>query len=213
MSVILIITVGCASYTCPDDYELEGRNCIRTHEKEASYEGGCDSGYELVDYRCIKETVYDATTRNSCSDGYTMDESECVYHSTVTTERTTRCPAGYNFVNVSEVEEVIDPTRRWCQGWLPGCTGGAICRELILATVICGNCPYGYTQDSRSCLCTRYSRIPMYSCNEGDKLYGTRCINQRIKESSMRYVCGSGYELNTQNNNCTRREEIAATRN
>ena len=214
--IVLLITAGCSkSYTCPEEYELDDKKCIRFHKKEPRITETCEKDYELVDNECIKETTYTAKVNYNCPKNYILNNRTCNYNNTVTVKQTYSCPSGF------ELGEILGNyfcSRFWNPGPGQPCPDGVIrnqCNESAEVIVRCEKCPSGYTARTH-CRCERNTSQPAketFSCNNKDRLNGKNCITRDVKQLTKKSVCDEDYELLKKDNICRKKEVIDAIKN
>ncbi len=199
--IILLCVTGCKKYTCPDGYELNGKECYADVEEDAIIKQTCEDGYKLDKNVCKKETVVESKKIESCLKGYEKDNDICILVSTKNANKKTWCEKGTNKNGACYTFSVTDAKvlGKYCPDGYN--TEGNRCYKKTKTKAQKDaygilKCPSGQTLELGYCIKKTYTdKVNSYICTTGT-LKGTKCeITTWAGMPKVEYSCPKGYNL------------------
>ena len=196
---------GASKYTCPNDGDLSGTNCVVTKDATATPSYTCPSGYTQNGSSCYK--VYSATEKTTyeCPKGGTLNGTKCVVGGSDTIDATAStkksCSSGALSGNECISTTTIDATA----GIKYSCSSGTLSgKSCIKTTTIDATASQKYacssgTPSGKNCITSSTINATAkvtYSCSSGT-LSGTSCIKYSTTGASSHTEYSSWHHSGT----------------
>ena len=185
-------------YYCDKGYTLKDDKCIKTETKEAKemQEKTCPEDFELTGEDCTKTEITPAHIANCGGGEITTDAKGNYYCSTYDTIRAFTeytCPKGYKKTAENTCESSSGPTIDATQEYycLPYYElNGQYCTKKITMKLeplyTCGGLSISDTDTCTKTITKEVTYKTIYSCEDGYKLDGTKCIKTTIKNAKIK---------------------------
>lgn len=203
--IILIMAVlcmtGCKKYSCPNEYELNGKECYIKVEEKTITKQLCEDGYKLDNNICKKTIFKEAKKTENCPSGYKKDDNLCISVSTKAANKKTWCEKGKIKSGGCYIFSVENATLlgKYCPDGYN--TEGSRCYKKIKSKPMKDmygmlKCPSDQTFELGYCIKKVYvNKIDNYVCSTGT-LKGTKCeIMTWVGVPKSEYSCSNGYNL------------------
>ena len=200
-----ITTAATVTYSCSSG-RLSGSSCVLTASPTSRVTYSCSSG-RLSGSSCVLTASPTSRVTYSCSSGR-LSGSSCVLTASPTSRTVYSCSSGR--LSGSSCVLTASPTSRVTYSCSSGTLSGSSCVLTASPTSrTVYSCSSGTLSGSKCVLTAPPTTTVTYHCDDapdGYTLSGQNCIKTTIETPSPTTVnyCDAEYELNTENNTCTK---------